>query len=99
MDIVNLQTLAIISVLTTLTTECIKNILESTKHQYNSNLISAIISLILSVVIMVIKPVCIDLEYVTPAMIFNMFVMAFFGMLASNLGFDKVSELINKLKA
>ena len=98
MEYVNLQTLAAICVLTTATTECIKNWLKVMEKPYSSNIISAIVAFILSVFVVVIKPVCIDLENVTPAMIYNLCVMSFFGMLSSNLGFDKVKELILALK-
>lgn len=91
---VDLQTLAIISVLTTATTECIKSLCKTFKFPYSSNIIAAVIAVILSFVIEIIKPVCIMGEWLTPAMIYNACVMAFFGMLAANLGFDKVKELI-----
>ena len=98
MEYVNLQALAAICVLTTATTECIKNWLKVLNKPYSGNIISAIVAFVFSVFVVVIKPVAVDLADVTPAMIYNLCVMSFFGMLSSNLGFDKVKELILALK-
>ena len=95
---VDLQTLAIVSVLTTATTEVIKNICKKTHREYESNLIAMAISVLLSLVLIIVKPICLDGATLTPAMFYNFLVMAFFGMLAANLEFDKIKELILALR-
>ncbi|MCR5098749.1 MAG: hypothetical protein K6B14_07370 [Lachnospiraceae bacterium] len=95
---VDLQTLAIVSVLTTLSTECIKKMRSISHKDYESNIIAMVISVILSAVLVIVKPICIDGAVITPAMIYNFAVMAFFGMLAANVGYDKLKELILAFK-
>ena len=95
---VDLQTLAIVSVLTTTTTECIKDACKKLRLEYESNIIAMIISVILSAFLVVVKPICIDGATISAIMIYNFIVMAFFGMLAANLGYDKLKELILAFK-
>ena len=92
--LVDLQTLAIISVLTTLTTECVKKWFATFGKHCEPNIVAAIIAVSLSFVIEIVKPLVIDNVYINGEMIYNACVMAFFGMLAANVGFDKVKELI-----
>ena len=91
---VDLQTLAIISVLTTLTTECIKSWCKTFKKDYEPNIISMVIAVLLSFVIEIVKPVLVDGIPFDATIAYNFAVMAFFGMLAANLGFDKLKELV-----
>ena len=91
---VDLQTLAIISVLTTLTTECIKSWCKTFKKDCEPNIIAAIVAVVLSFTIEIAKPLLVDNCYIDGHTIYNFMVMAFFGMLSANLGYDKVKELI-----
>lgn len=95
---VDLQTLAIISGLTAITTECIKNMLRTLDKPYISNIIAAVVAAVLSLVIVVVKPVVVDGAYFGAEILFNGLVMAFLSVLTANLGFDKVVQTIEKLK-
>lgn len=98
MDIVNLQTLALISVLTTLTTECIKTFCKKTETPYVANIIAAISSIVLSAVICVIYPIVMTGATLSPQLIFTGIVMAFFGVLCATLSYQKVIEALEKIK-
>ena len=95
---VNFQALAIISVLTALTTECIKTLCKKSMISYVSNIIAAIVSVILSSVMMIIKPVLVDGVPLSGQLIYNGVVMAFFGVLCATLSFDKVKQALDRLK-
>lgn len=97
MDIVNLQILAIISVLTTLTTECIKTFCKKVEMPYISNVVAAIVSVVLSGVICVVYPVVMTGAVLTPQLIFTAVVMAFFGVLCATLGYQKVIETLKQI--
>lgn len=98
MDMVNFELLAYISVMTTLTTECIKKLLNKADMNYISNIIAAVSSLVISGVICVIYPVVMLNASISPQLIFKWLVMAFFAVLAAMLGFDKIVQTIAKLK-
>lgn len=98
MDIVNLQILALISVLTTLTTECIKTFLKKAEKPYVSNIIAAVVSVVLSGVICVIYPVIMQGAILSPQLIFMGVIMAFFGVLCATLSYEKVIEALEKLR-
>ena len=95
---VNFQALAIISVLTALTTECIKTLCKKSMINYVSNIIAAIVSVILSSVMMIVKPVLVDGVPLSGQLIYNGVVMAFFGVLCATLSFDKVKQALDRLK-
>lgn len=95
---VNFENLAIVSILTTVTTEAIKNILNSLKIRYISNVIAVTVSIVLSVVIGIIKPVIFFQTEITASMIFDGVVLAFFAVLCATLSFDKVKQVLDKLK-
>ena len=95
---VDLQTLAIVCVLTTTTTECIKDLCKKLRVEYESNIIAMIISVVLSAFLIIVKPLLIDGAVISAAMVYNFIVMAFFGMLAANLGYDKLKELVLAFK-
>ena len=98
MDIVNFQILALISILTTLTTECIKTFLKKAEKPYVSNIIAVIVSVIISGVVCVAYPVIMQGAVVDAQLIFKAVIMAFFGILCATLTFDKVRQALEKLK-
>lgn len=97
MEIINLQALAVISVITTLTTECIKTFCKKAEIPYISNIIAAIVSVIISAVVCVIYPVVMIGAALTPQLIFTAVVMAFFSVLCATLGYQKVIETLKQL--
>lgn len=98
MNIINLQILALISVLTTLSTECIKTFFKKAEKPYVSNIIAAVCSVVLSGVICVIYPVIMQGATFSPQLIFTGVIMAFFGVLCATLSYEKVIEALEKLK-
>ena len=98
MDIVNFQVLALISVLTTLTTECIKTFCKKIDTPYISNIIAAIVSVLLSAFVCIIYPVVMNEAVFDAKMILTAVIMAFFGVLCATLGYDKVVDTLKKIK-
>lgn len=95
---VDFQTLAIISILTALATECIKNLCRTAMIGYVSNIIASVISVILSAAIMIVRPVLVDKVPLSGQLVFDGITMAFFGVLCATLSFDKVKQALNRLK-
>lgn len=98
MDIVNFQILALISVLTTLTTECVKILFKKLDKDYISNIIAVVVAVILSAVICIVYPVIMQGVVIDAQLIFKAVVMAFFGVLTATLGYDKVIQALKQLK-
>ena len=98
MDIVNFQILALISVLTTLTTECIKTFFKKMETPYISNIIAAIVSVVLSIFVCIIYPMVMTGAEFSTQMVLKAVIMAFFGVLCATLSYDKVIEALKKLK-
>lgn len=98
MDIVNFQILALISILTTLTTECIKTLFKKFDKDYISNIIAVVVAVILSAVICIVYPVIMQGVVIDAQLIFKAVVMAFFGVLTATLGYDKVIQALKQLK-
>ncbi len=98
MDIINFQILALISVLTTLTTECVKTFCKKADRPYISNIIATISAVIISGVCCVAYPVIMQGAELTPQLIFTAVIMAFFSILCATLTFDKVMQALEKLK-
>lgn len=98
MEIINFQILALISVLTTLTTECIKTFCKKAEIPYISNVIAAIVSVILSGIICIVYPIIMTGAVLSPQLIFTAVAMAFFGVLCSTLGYQKVIETLKQIK-
>ena len=83
-----------VSVLTTLTVQAIKNMLGD--KPYNPNLLAAIVATVLSI--------CVAIGYVlyngvafSIQIVISTVAFAFFSWLASQVGYDKLKELINNL--
>ena len=98
MDIAHFQVLALISVLTTLTTECIKTFCNKIDTPYISNIIAAVVSVILSAFICIIYPIIMNGAVFDTKMVLTAVIMAFFGVLCATLGYDKVVDTLKKIK-
>lgn len=97
-DIVNFQILALISVLTTLTTECVKTFCKKADKPYISNIIATVSAVILSGVVCIAYPVIMKQAEFTPQLVFTAVIMAFFSILCATLTFDKVVQALEKIK-
>ena len=98
MEIINLEILALISVITTLTTQCIKTFCKKAEKPYVSNIIAAIVAVIISGVVCVAYPVIMMAEPITPQLIFKAVCMAFFSVLCATLSYEKVKEALEQFK-
>ena len=98
MEIINLEILALISVLTTLTTECVKTFYKKAEKPYVSNIIAAIIAVIISGVVCVAYPVIMQMADLNIQLIFKALCMAFFSILCATLSYQKVIEALEQLK-
>lgn len=98
MDIVNFQILALISVLTTLTTECVKTFYKKADKPYISNIIATISAVIISGVCCVAYPVIMKQAELNAQLIFQAVIMAFFSILCATLSYQKVREALEQLK-
>lgn len=88
--------LTLISVLTSLTVEALKKILDEKEINYSSNLLAMIVSIVLTLAI------CIGyvLYWGVPVTIQNVVVMValvFLSFLSSTVGFDKVKQMLDQL--
>ena len=95
---VDFSTLAIVSVLTTLSTEGIKTLLKRQDMNYISNIIAAVMAVVIAAVLTVVKPLVVEGVPFSPILLYNWIVMAFFGVLCATLSFDKIKQVLDKIK-
>lgn len=91
-----LSALALISVLTSLTVEAIKKILNEKKVEYSSNLLAVIVSTILTVALCVGYTLYFG-EPFTIQKVIIMIALTFLSFLSATVGYDKVKMLIEQL--
>lgn len=89
--------LAGLSVLTTLTVEGIKKILNSKGIKYNADVLAAVTAVVLTIIVSVCYIIFKAIP-VTPQVIISIVAMAFLSFLGATVGFDKVFEGILKKK-
>ena len=92
-----ISALAFISVLTSLTVEAIKKILNEKEVKYSSNILAAIVAVILTVAVSVGYIIYVDIV-VSPKVIITIIALTFLSFLASMLSFDKVKQLLIQIK-
>lgn len=91
-----LKALALISGLTTLTVEAIKKLLNDKQIQYSSNLLAAIVAIILTL--------CVSVAYVlyfavplSVQVIISVIALIYLSFLCATIGFDKIKQLIEQM--
>lgn len=91
-----LKALALISGLTTLTVEAIKKLLNDKQIQYSSNLLAAIVAVILTL--------CVSVAYVlyfavplNVQVIISVIALIYLSFLCATIGFDKIKQLIEQM--
>ena len=89
--------LSIISVATGLVTEAVKKILTEMKVTYQSNLISGIIAIVLSVAVGVCYIIFANVGFSAQSII-CVVILAFASWLCSMVGYDKVVQFIDQFK-
>ena len=95
---VNFENLAIVSILTTLATECIKKVCTELKIRYVSNVIAVAVSAALAFFVGIVKPVMYFQTELNASLIYDAIILAFFSVLCATLSFDKVKQAIDHLK-
>lgn len=89
--------LMIVSVLTTLTVEGIKKLLNGANVKYSSNILAAIISVIISCAISVIYIVMTDTVFTLKIGV-EVAILMYLGFLTSTVGYDKVVQMIKQVQ-
>ena len=91
-----LKALALISGLTTLTVEAIKKLLNDKQIQYSSNLLAAIVAVILTL--------CVSVAYVlyfavplSVQVVISVIALIYLSFLCATIGFDKIKQLIEQM--
>lgn len=91
-----LKALALISGLTTLTVEAIKKLLNDKQVQYSSNLLAAIVAVILTL--------CVSVAYVlyfavplSVQVVISVIALIYLSFLCATIGFDKIKQLIEQM--
>ena len=90
--------LAVISALTSLTVEALKKIFNEKGIKYSSNLLAAIVSVVLTIAICVGGVLYSGVPFTIQEVII-MIAMTFLSFLSSTVGFDKVKQLLEQLGA
>ena len=91
-----LTALALISVLTSLTVEAIKKILNEKQVEYSSNLLAVIVSTILTVALCVGYALYFG-EPFTIQKVIVMIALTFLSFLSATVGFDKIKHLFEQM--
>lgn len=92
-----LSVVMMVSLLTSLFTECIKRILTEKKVKYSSNIVAVSVAAILSLVVGVGYVIWFELA-ITAKVIVSMVAMMLLSALSSMLGYDKVIQAIGQIK-
>lgn len=88
--------LAVISVLTSLTVQALKKLLDEKGFKYSSNMLAVVVSIILTLICSVAYIIYTAMP-ITPQVIISIFALMFFSFLGSTVGYDKVIQLIKQL--
>ena len=89
--------LLIVSLLTNLTVEGIKKLLEGTNKTYSSNVLAAILSTIISGAVCVIYLIMNDVVFSMKIGV-EVLILIYLGFLISTVGYDKVIQTIKQIQ-
>ena len=89
--------LLIVSLLTNLTVEGIKKLLEGTNKTYSSNVLAAILSTIISGAVCVIYLIMNDVVFSLEIGV-EVLILIYLGFLISTVGYDKVIQTIKQIQ-
>lgn len=87
-----------VSLLTNLTVEGIKKLLDGTNAKYSSNILAAILSTILSGAVCAIYLIMNDIGFSVKIRV-EIVVLMYLGFLVSTVGYDKVMQTLKQLQA
>ena len=86
-----------VSVLTNLTVEGFKKLLDGTKVRYSSNAMAAVLSIVLAGALSVIYLILTDTAF-TMKIGVEIAVLMYLGFLVSTVGYDKVLQMLRQLR-
>lgn len=89
--------LLIVSVITNLTVEGIKKMLKGTKVKYSSNILAAILSILVACAVSVIYLIMTDTVF-TMKIGVEIIVLMYLGFLVSTVGYDKVFQILKQIQ-
>lgn len=90
--------LLIVSVITNLTVEGIKKLLDGTKVEYSSNVLAAILSVLIACAVSVIYLIMTDTVF-TMKIGVEIVVLMYLGFLISTVGYDKVIQMLKQIQS
>lgn len=90
--------LLIVSVVTNLTVEGIKKLLDRTKVKYSSNVLAAILSVLIACAVSVIYLIMTDTVF-TMKIGVEIVVLMYLGFLISTVGYDKVIQMLKQIQS
>lgn len=89
--------LLIVSVVTNLTVEGIKKLLDGTTVKYSSNVLAAVSSVIISCAVCVIYLIMNDIAFSLKIGV-EIVILMYLGFLTSTVGYDKVVQMIEQIQ-
>jgi len=89
--------LLIVSVVTNLTVEGIKKLLDGTTVKYSSNVLAAVSSVIISCAVCVIYLIMNDIVFSLKVGV-EIVILMYLGFLTSTVGYDKVVQMIEQIQ-
>lgn len=90
--------LLIVSVITNLTVEGIKKLLDRTKVKYSSNVLAAILSVLIACAVSVIYLIMTDTVF-TMKIGVEIVALMYLGFLISTVGYDKVIQMLKQIQS
>lgn len=94
--------LLIVSVITNLTVEGIKKLLDGTKVKYSSNVLAAILSVLIACAVSVIYLIMTDTVFtmkIGVEIVVLIVVLMYLGFLISTVGYDKVIQMLKQIQS
>ncbi len=89
--------LLIVSVVTNMTVEGIKKLLDGTQIKYSSNVLAAIVSVLIAAAVCIIYLIMTDTTF-DPKIGVEVVVLMYLGFLVSTVGYDKVLQMITQIQ-
>lgn len=90
--------LLLVSVITNLTVEGIKKLLDGTKVNYSSNVLAAILSVVIACVVCIIYLIMNDVVFTLKIGV-EIAILMYLGFLVATVGYDKVMQMIKQLQS
>ena len=94
--------LLIVSVITNLTVEGIKKLLDGTKVKYSSNVLAAVLSVLIACAVSVVYLIMTDTVFtmkIGVEIVVLIVVLMYLGFLISTVGYDKVIQMLKQIQS